>query len=637
MYYAIKLDSEEAKNYEYKLPPKHNTRKEKDAIYDLSKINIFIGPNNSGKSRLLRDFFQNLDKLYDNSKMYLSDEFNDINNFIVELYKITEAKDLTISDFQISDFRPPTFWSFKKIDEYKNLTFRYDVHIKYGISEGKLHLMGIKDGTRRENIIINVSKNSDFEKFTRLNDLLTEIDIDNSYKIENSNYLYIPILRSLRNINEFKDTYKEVTKKDYFDKKGLKDDKQLIFTGLSLFNDLKDKLLGNLKGRNDVKDFEIFLSQNFLNSKKITLIPNEKEKNVYVHIEGQDRDLPIYLLGDGVQSIIILTYPLFFRKGETLKVYIEEPDVHLHPGYQRILLETLLKTEGFEDFQYFFTTHSNHFLDMTLDYKDISVYKFEKKEEEKFEITNIDNPDTTILEHIGARNSSMFLTNCTIWIEGISDRIYIREYLRLYQDFLINQKSEDKTILFKEDIHYSFFEYGGANIVHYSFLEDETNLIKNINFKRLCGEVILIADNDNAKGKKRERLDSLIKNLGKNFIELDCKEIENTLTPKIILGTLRSIEKNKNLEFKNTNPTLSKKGNIANFINKNIELSTLKTKSKYLSSDNENLVNKAFFAQSVAKIIQSKEKESKIKFDDLSEEAQKITKLIYNFIQKKNS
>ena len=74
-----------------------------------------------------------------------------------------------------------------------------------------------------------------------------------------------------------------------------------------------------------------------------------------------------------------MTYPLFFNKGKNLKIYIEEPDVYLHPGFQRILIETLLNTKGFEDFQYFFTTHSNHFLDMTLDYKEISVYKFTKE------------------------------------------------------------------------------------------------------------------------------------------------------------------------------------------------------------------------------------------------------------------
>jgi len=62
----------------------------------------------------------------------------------------------------------------------------------------------------------------------------------------------------------------------------------------------------------------------------------------------------------------------------------------------------------------------------------------------------------------------VFLTNCTIWIEGISDRIYIRKYLEIYQENL-----RDEEPRFREDVHYSLAEYAGANLGHWLFAETD--------------------------------------------------------------------------------------------------------------------------------------------------------------------
>ena len=156
---------------------------------------------------------------------------------------------------------------------------------------------------------------------------------------------------------------------------------------------------------------------------------------LYVGIGGGE-EYPIYELGDGIQSIIILTYPLFFHQGEDLLFFIEEPEHGLHPGMQRVFMETLMREE-FSSLQYFLTTHSNHLLDITLDIEQVSIYTFRKDtaaaEKDQFVIENVDNDHTNSLELIGVRNSSVFLSNCTIWVEGITDRIYIRKYLDVYQ------------------------------------------------------------------------------------------------------------------------------------------------------------------------------------------------------------
>ncbi len=69
------------------------------------------------------------------------------------------------------------------------------------------------------------------------------------------------------------------------------------------------------------------------------------------------------------------------------------------------------------------TTHSNHLVDMTADFDDISVYLFRKINEEKanndeyepdFIIENVSPDEVEILNELGVKNSYVFLSNCTI-------------------------------------------------------------------------------------------------------------------------------------------------------------------------------------------------------------------------------
>ena len=78
------------------------------------------------------------------------------------------------------------------------------------------------------------------------------------------------------------------------------------------------------------------MSENFFD-KRITLIPSQSNGFITVKI-GDEIERPIYELGDGIQSIIILTLPLFLNKGNNLLVFIEEPEKLLHPGLQRKLV-----------------------------------------------------------------------------------------------------------------------------------------------------------------------------------------------------------------------------------------------------------------------------------------------------------
>jgi hypothetical protein len=359
-------------------------------------------------------------------------------------------------------------------------------------------------------------------------------EIIDALKLCDKKRYYIPILRGMRPLladNQHRDLYAERTINDYFSKDSIP--QKHIFTGVELYQTLKNKLLGEPEDRQLVKDFENFLSDNFFESKPVTLIPKELDPKV-VHIKiGNEKQFPIYDLGDGLQNLIICTFNIFTESSGCL-FFIEEPDIFMHPSLQRSFLEVLSK---FDQHQYFVTSHSNHFLDMTIDFANISVFHFSKHEDiqSQFHIRPSSPRDRQILLDLGVRNSSVFITNATIWVEGITDRLYIKAYMRKYIDELghTDPKKYKELTKLKEDYHYSFVEYQGANLSHWNFdPEDEETYDMKASY--ICAHAFLIADGDIGSASKGNRKALYEEMLGDRFLALQVKEIENLIPVEIL-------------------------------------------------------------------------------------------------------
>ncbi|MCP5768268.1 ATP-binding protein, partial [Klebsiella pneumoniae] len=63
---------------------------------------------------------------------------------------------------------------------------------------------------------------------------------------------------------------------------------------------------------------------------------------------GEDKQRPIYELGDGLQQAIILTYETYMKEydedgnKQTYAFFIEEPELHMHAGMVRQLMNFYL-------------------------------------------------------------------------------------------------------------------------------------------------------------------------------------------------------------------------------------------------------------------------------------------------------
>lgn len=492
-------------------------------IIELKRLNFFIGKNNSGKSRFLRNlfisdypsnFFRHIEILKNIKRLK---NFMLINDFSQHREKLIEMKgyyDAFFTNSKIGNFNQLIYY-ISKIDQmFSRLPTNYRSEANY------------QD--------INFSQD-DIEK---INDLFQD-------------KFYIPTLRGMRPVTDInnKQPYLERAQKDYFQDKS-RFNAENIITGECLYYELKIHLLGKPEQRELIKKYEEKLSQYFFDNDVVTLIPmfgkdeNGNENDV-VHIKiGDEEQFPIYKLGDGLQQAIIMTYEAFIKKDKTHAFFIEEPELHMHAGMVRQLMNFYLnETQHY----YFFTTHSNHLLDMVDESDQVTIQKIIKVLDDdktfSFKIYNCDK-DHELLTSLGVRPSSVYLANCTIWVEGVTDRMYLSKLMDKYLKEIEFSKPEKykKYKSFMPNFHYTFIEYAGGNITHWSFIDDYPSKEEALKFlenskgltaKAISKNILLLADGDNeGKAKRLQEWESELK--PENVYILPCKEIENTLDSSII-------------------------------------------------------------------------------------------------------
>ncbi|MBT2278840.1 AAA family ATPase [Priestia megaterium] len=620
MSYYIKeifLDDNKYKNYNL-----INSQQGK-AIRSLSKVNIFVGTNNSGKSRMLRELFREEELMFIPSDLDLSEVNQILGGYVTDITNILNSKSL----IGYGRLKKEDLEQLKEIevvltneDILKHFYELINITSNFNGTEGLTFTGGYS------------APHIDHEKFNEEMKRKSSIYADKMREAtgEEKNYrfsrVYIPTLRGLRGFENNENYYLTRTKKDYF----ADNEKGELFTGLDLYEEVKNLLLGSLEDREKIVNFQRFIGDSFFDGEEVTLIPNIKSDVLHVKI-GDEKEQPVYNLGDGIQSLIILTFPLFKHQGENLLLYIEEPELYLHPGMQRKFLEIIM-SDSFKGYQYFLTTHSNHFLDITLDMNNISIYSFRKELESattkernaNFIVENVSNEEDNILQMLGVRNSAVFLSNCTIWVEGITDRYYIRHFLNLYQKSLSEESN-----YYKEDIHYSFVEYSGNNITHWSFLDDHTvdnGVFNSINEDRICGTLFLITDKDSKQKEKRQA--KLAEKLGERYYCLDCKEIENVLSAETIKSVISSYEKVTIDELK-----LRKAFTEECYKNKSLgtyidEVLINKQRQGNYASASGTVSDKVGFCKRAISSIKT--------VDDLTEEGKLLCEKLYNFIASNN-
>lgn len=261
-----------------------------------------------------------------------------------------------------------------------------------------------------------------------------------------------------------------------------------------------------------------------------------RQNEILVQLKGQAY-LPLASLGSGIEQVVL--HAVAATSATNAIVTFEEPELHLHPVLQRQLLTYLAQTPN----QYFISTHSAHLIDA------LHVQTFHVRlidGQTVVEYASTDARRYQVCSDLGYRPSDIVQANCVVWVEGPSDRIYLRHWLKQVDEHL------------EEHIHYSVMFYGGKLLSHLSAGETDTvddGLKDLIQLRCLNRQVAVIIDSDiTAKGRElratKTRVVKEIKEHGGYAWVTAGREIENYVPSNVLAAAVDKVAQGRGAAVK---------------------------------------------------------------------------------------
>jgi predicted ATP-dependent endonuclease of OLD family len=205
---------------------------------------------------------------------------------------------------------------------------------------------------------------------------------------------------------------------------------------------------------------------------------------------------------------------------------IEEPEIHLHPRLQREFIE-FITTETTNE--YLISTHSPVFINAMDTHEDVQVFHLRLENGATVGGPILRDDDSLLALHdLGVKASDILQSNCILWVEGPSDRIYLRRWLDLVAPEL--DEGRDYSIMF----------YGGRLLSHLCAdrekIPDELIRILKINQNAV---IVMDSDRERARmhlNRTKQRVKEECERSGGICWITDGREIENYLPERAVVA-----------------------------------------------------------------------------------------------------
>jgi len=448
------------------------------SLSDLKNVNIIIGRNNSGKSSLL-DVIEELYECREKFK-YPINELSIECPFIPQIAESIFQGYSGIGRWNLDLLKKESQDCVLKVDISKNNS----LHV---IPEQKFKDLG-SHIQNSSGYISNQRKEYKFRRVAAERNIIPEKETD--IVLKGNGEGSTNLIQAFINKNGFEESVIE--------------------------NDLLDALNKIMKPETEYENIRV---------QQIN-VNNESLWEVYLTEKGKTR-IPLSQMGSGLKTIILvllnlLVVPKLNQYNSKQIVYgFEELENNLHPALQRRLFDYIYNFAYENKVMVFITTHSHIAINTFYDRPNASIYHIIRENNDAV-IKRIDNfmDKAEVLNDLEIKASDLLQSNGIIWVEGPSDRIYIKRWMEIF--------TENKYI---EGQHYQFLYYGGRLLSHYSTQEYD-GLISILTTNRNAA-IIIDSDKRNRGASINDTKKRIVKefeNLGMFSWVTKGKEIENYIS-----------------------------------------------------------------------------------------------------------
>ncbi|KLU05717.1 putative ATP-dependent endonuclease, OLD family [Rhodopirellula islandica] len=245
--------------------------------------------------------------------------------------------------------------------------------------------------------------------------------------------------------------------------------------------------------------------------------------------------IPLSQSGSGLKTIILVLLNILVipqQSKEPISKYVfafEELENNLHPALQRRLMRYLAEFARRTDATFFLTTHSNVTLDVfSRDPNSQIVHVSHDGNSARTQTVEAHFDRAGIVSELGAKPSDLLQANGVLWLEGPSDRIYLNRWIQLF--------SSGELV---EGLDYQCAFYGGSVLARTQFASPEDSNEELANLLRINPNIAVVCDGDRTAEKKKgsrvkqrvQRIRSELEQIpGSTLWITEGKEIESYLT-----------------------------------------------------------------------------------------------------------
>ena len=191
--------------------------------------------------------------------------------------------------------------------------------------------------------------------------------------------------------------------------------------------------------------------------------------------------------------------------------------------YKNDFLDTSREEANSKQCTFFITTHSHTIIDIFSRDPEAQILRVMRDASDsrvaKVSLVASQVEQSAVFDDLGVRASDLLQSNCVIWVEGPSDRIYVNTWMKLVAPELVEHE------------HYEFAFTAGSLLKHLMF-DQPTAVEANIEALRINRNAIILMDSDlggkrsELKPNARRVFDELERSGGYAWITYG-KEVEN--------------------------------------------------------------------------------------------------------------